>query len=200
MSRYAWLALPVLLLTTQVHAQTVDWNADPAHSHVGFTARHLGFSKVQGQLKKFAVTTLKADAKTGHITALEATADATTVNTDNDKRDADLRSDHFFYVEKFPQLKLKLKSIKWNGEEFTAKVDLTIRDVTKEVTFKGELFGVHEVDFGRGKHLRAGYEATAKINRKDFGLNFNGVAEGLSIVADDVEIDLTMEMSYTPTP
>jgi polyisoprenoid-binding protein YceI len=77
-------------------------------------------------------------------------------------------------------------------------VDLTIRDVTKTVTFKGELLGIHEVNFGQGKHMRAGYEATAKINRKDFGLDFNGLAEGLSIASDEIEINLGLEMSYTP--
>jgi polyisoprenoid-binding protein YceI len=198
MSKFLF-ALPLLLLVSQVQAQAVDWQLDPAHSHVGFYARHLGFSKVEGQFHKYAAQLIKADAKTGKITALEATAETASVDSDNEKRDADLRSDHFFNAEKFPQLKFKLKSVKWNGNEFTAKVDLTMRDVTKEVVFTGELLGIHEVDFGRGKHLRAAYEATAKVNRKDFGLNFNGVAEGLSIVADEVQINLSLEMSYKPT-
>ncbi len=191
-------ALPLLLLVSQVKAQAVDWNVDPNHSHIGFSARHLGFSKVEGQFRKYAAQ-ITADAKTGKITALTATAETASVDTDNEKRDAHLRTDDFFNAEKFPQLKLKLKSIKWRGDKFTAKADLTMRDVTKEVVFAGELLGVHEVDFGQGKHMRAAYEATTKVNRKDFGLKFGGVAEGLSIVGDEVQLNLSIEISYKPT-
>jgi polyisoprenoid-binding protein YceI len=198
MSR-AWFALPLLLLTTQAHAQAVDWHLDASHSKAAFTARHLGFAKVEGRFKKFDAK-IKADAKTGKIAALEATAQAASVDTGVEKRDADLRTDHFFNAEKYPTLRLKLKSIQWNGDKLTAVVELTIRDVTKEVTFTGEQLGVHAVDFGQGKHLRAAYEATAKINRKEFGLKFAAVAEGLAVVGDEIEIELALEMSYTPQP
>lgn len=193
------LALGFLLLTSQASAQATTWNLDAAHSRVAFTARHLGFAKVHGQFRKFAAT-IQADAKTGKITALDATAETASVDTGIEKRDKHLRTDDFFNAEKYPQLKLKLKSIKWNGNKFTAKVDLTMRDVTKEVTFTGEHFGTHTVDFGEGKHLRAGYEATATINRRDFGLKFNAVSEGLSVVGDEITIELALEMSHTPKP
>jgi polyisoprenoid-binding protein YceI len=188
----SWIAL-----ATSTQAQAVEWNVDQAHSRVAFTAKHLGFSKVEGHFEKFAAT-IKADAKSAKIEALEATAEAASVNTGIEKRDAHLRADDFFDATKHPQLKLVLKSIKWNGKTFTAKVDLTIRDITKEVTFKGELLGVQTVNFGQGAHPRAGYEATARINRKDFGLKYNGVTEGLAIVGDEIEIELTLEMSHTP--
>jgi polyisoprenoid-binding protein YceI len=183
--------------TASANDKSVDWNLDPAHSHIGFTARHLGFSKASGQFKKFTAV-VKADPKTAKLSSLEATAETASIDTGIEKRDTHLRSDDFLNSEKYPHMKLVTRSIKWNGNKFTANVDLTIRDVTKSVPFKGELLGVHNVNFGQGEHLRAGYEATATINRKDFGLKWNQVTEGLSVVADPVEIDLAAEISYTP--
>ena len=191
------IASAALLLASTASAQPVAWTLDRSHSHVGFTARHLGFAKVRGEFKSISAK-ITADAKTGKITALEAEADAKSVDTGVQKRDDDLRSDHFFAAEKFPKLKLVLKTIKWSGNEFSAVVALTIRDVTKDVKFEGELLGVQRVNFGNGAHQRAGYEAHATINRKDFGLKFAGLAEGVAIVGDEVELQLEIEMSTKP--
>lgn len=177
--------------------KSVEWSLDPAHSTIGFVTKHLGFTKVNGHFKKFAGV-VRADPKTAKITSLEATAETASIDTGIEKRDAHLRSDDFFNAEKYPQLKLVTKSIKWNGNKFTAQVDLTIRDVTKTVPFKGELLGVHNVNFGQGLTTRAGYEASATISRKEFGLKWNMVTEGLSVVADAIEIELAAEIGYTP--
>jgi polyisoprenoid-binding protein YceI len=177
--------------------KSVEWAIDPGHSHIGFTARHLGFSKVGGQFKKYSGT-VRADPKSGKITALEAVVETASVDTGIDKRDAHLKSDDFFNAEKFPQMKLKLKSIKWTGNKFTAKAELTIRDVTKEIPFKGELLGVHMVNFGQGPQDRAGYEAMGTISRKDFGLKYAAITEGLSVVGDAVDLDLETEIVYVP--
>ena len=194
MTYRAGLLLTALVLSaTTAQAQQVAWSVDQNHSHIGFSARHLGFAKVRGEFKKFDAK-VTADAKTGKISALEATVDANSVDTDNEKRDNHLRGDDFFAASQHGQLKLVLKSIAWKGSEFTATVALTIRGTTKDVVFKGELLGVQTVNFGNGAHARAAYEAKAKINRKDFGLKFAGLAEGISIVSDDVEITLEAEM------
>jgi polyisoprenoid-binding protein YceI len=187
----------LLLVAGAAQAQSADWTLDPAHTHVGFTARHLGFAKVRGELRKFSATA-QADAKSGKLTALSAVAEAASVDTGVPKRDGDLRTDDFFSAAQFPSLKLVLKSVKWKGAAFTAVVALTLRDVTKDVKFTGELLGVQTVDFGRGRQQHAAYEAHATINRKDFGLKFNGLAEGISIVADEVEIDLEAEFVMSP--
>lgn len=187
-------SLLLLLLGSTAHAQPAAWNVDPNHTEVGFTARHLGFAKVSGEFTAFAAT-VEADAKTGKITKLEAEADAKSVDTGVQRRDDHLRSDDFFAADKFPKLKLSLKSIKWKGNTFTATVALTIRDVTKDVKLEGELLGVQTVNFGKGPHQRAAYEAEGKINRKDFGLKFAGLAEGISIVGDEIELELRLEMS-----
>jgi len=176
--------------------KSVEWSVDPAHSRIGFTARHI-VSKVGGQFKKFSGV-VRADPKTGKIVSLEATADTASIDTGIEKRDAHLRGDDFFNAEKYPQLKLVAKSLKWSGNKFTASAELTIRDVTKTVPFKGELLGIHTANFGQGEHLRAGYEATAKINRKDFGLKWSMVTEGIAVVGDEVELNLAAELMYTP--
>jgi polyisoprenoid-binding protein YceI len=184
----------VLLLATTAEAQPVAWTFDPGHSHIGFSARHLGFAKVRGQFQKISAN-ITADAKTAKITALEAEADAASVDTGIQKRDDHLRSDDFFNAEKFPKLRMVLKTIKWSGKKFTATVALTIRDITKDVKFQGELLGVQTINLGQGPHQRAAYEAHATINRKDFGLKFAGVAEGVSLVGDEVELQLEVEMT-----
>ena len=180
------------------HAQAAAWKVDPNHTHVGFVARHLGFAKVRGEFKQFAAT-IEADAKTGKITKLEAEADAKSVDTGTQKRDDHLRSDDFFGAAQYPKIKLVLESIKWKGNAFSATVALTIRDVTKDVKLEGELLGVRTVNFGNGAHQRAAYEARGKIDRKAFGLKFAGVAEGIAIVSDEVELELQLEMSL-PRP
>jgi polyisoprenoid-binding protein YceI len=177
--------------------KNVEWSIDPGHSHIGFVAKHLGFSKVNGEFKKFSGK-VSADPKSGKIAAFDAEADTASVDTGIEKRDTHLKSDDFFNAEKYPQLKLKLKSIKWNANKFTAKADLTIRDVTKEVPFKGELLGMHMVNFGQGPQQRAGYEATATISRKDFGLKYAAITEGLSVVGDAVDLNLDAEIVYVP--
>jgi polyisoprenoid-binding protein YceI len=189
-------SLLALAFSTAALAQPVAWTTDPSHSTVTFTARHLGFAKVRGAFKTFSAK-VEADDK-AKISKLTAEVDAKSVDTGVAKRDEHLRSDDFFGADKFQKLKLELKTIKWKGNKFTATVALTIRDVTKDVQFKGELLGVQTVNFGNGAHQRAAYEAEATINRKDFGLKFAGVAEGISIVGDEVEIELQLEMSTPP--
>lgn len=178
-------------------AQAVDWNLDASHTEVGFVARHLGFSKTHGKFKTFTGE-IKADAKTAQLVSFQATIEVKSVDTGVPKRDDHLRSDDFFAAAQFPQITVKSKSIQWKGKACTGVATLTIRGNARDVPFTCELLGVEPVDFGAGKHLRAAYEATARINRKDFGLKYAGVAEALSVVADEVVIEITAETSYTP--
>jgi polyisoprenoid-binding protein YceI len=190
-------AKPAATPTAAANDKNVEWSIDAGHSHIGFVAKHLGFTKVNGQFKKFSGKVF-ADPKTGKIANFEAEADTASIDTGIEKRDTHLKSDDFFNAEKYPQLKLKLKSIKWNANKFTAKADLTIRDVTKEIPFKGELLGVHMVNFGQGPQQRAGYTATGTISRKEFGLKYAAITEGLSVVGDAVDINLDAETVYVP--
>jgi polyisoprenoid-binding protein YceI len=198
MPRYALVSLGLLLFCGSTAAAQpappVPWNVDVNHSRVGFTAKHLGFAKVLGQFKLFSAKVL-ADAKTAKIVELEAEADAKSIDTGIDKRDAHLRSDDFLGADQYPKLKLVVKNVQWRGKNFTATGALTIRDVTKNVKFQGEMQGPQVVNLGQGQHLRAAYHASTKINRKDFNLKFAGVAEGVALVGDEVELEFDAEIS-----
>lgn len=194
MTRLLLVVATTLLISATGQAQEATWTLDKNHSTVGFTARHLAFAKVRGIFKKFSAT-VKADAKTGKLTSVVAEADANSISTQNEKRDKHLRSDDFLASAKHAKVTFKTRSIKWKGDRFTAVVALTLRGKTKDVTFKGELLGVQSVNFGSGAHPRAAYEASATISRKAFGLKFNGLAEGISIVSDEVEISFEVETS-----
>ncbi len=172
----------------------VDWTLDNSHSSIGFVVKHLAVSNVRGEFKEFSVQKLKADPASGKITALEASAATKSIDTRQEKRDNHLRSDDFFNAEKFPNLTLKLKSVTWNGDKFTADVDLTIRDKTKTVKLTGEKSSATRVNFGDGPQLRVGYQASTTINRKEFGLAWAKVIEAVPVVADDVKIELEIEM------
>jgi polyisoprenoid-binding protein YceI len=194
MKSFTLLAVPFVALAFDAEAKATQWNLDKAHTEIGFSVRHLGISNVKGKFRDFDAT-IEADEKTGKLTALMATAQAETIDTGNPKRDGHLRSDDFFNATKHPVLALKAKSFQWKGKKFTAMVDVTIRGVTKTVKFEGALIGTQKVNFGDGDQIRAGYEAHATINRQDFGLKFNALAEGVSVVADNVEIEIQVEMS-----
>lgn len=194
MSTHWILAVPLVLVALEAEAKPAKWNMDKDHSEIGFAVRHLGITNTKGKFREFDAQ-VEADGDTGKLTSIVATAQAKTVDTDNSKRDDHLRSDDFFNAAEYPVLTFESKSFKWDGNDFTALVDMTIRNVTKPVTFKGELIGTHKVNFGDGEQIRAGYTATATINRQEFGLRFNKLAEGVSVVADQVKITIEIEMS-----
>lgn len=186
-------AFLILFSAGYAQAEPVAWSLDKAHSHIGFSVRHLAITNVRGEFKDFDATVM-ADAKTGKITSVEATAKTASVDTGVEKRDAHLRKDDFFDSEMYPTMSLVTRSIKFSGKKFTATVDLTIRDVTKTVTFKGEMLGPEKVNFGDGEQFRVGYQAEATINRKDFGLKFGAITEGVAVVGDSVKITLEVEL------
>lgn len=193
--KFLFSFLVLALVASPALAADVAWSIDKAHTTVGFSARHLGISKVRGQFKNFDGN-FAGDETSGKLSKVEAEVETKSVDTGIAKRDDHLRSDDFFNAEKFPKLKFKAKSIEWKGNNFVAKVELTMRDVTKTVDFNGELLGVQKVDFGDGPQLRAGYTATAKVNRKEFGLKFSSLAEGVAVVADEVEITIDLQVSH----
>jgi polyisoprenoid-binding protein YceI len=165
---------------------------DPAHSEVGFAVRHLMISKVRGYFTGFAgKITL---GPTGEVpTKIEASIDATTVSTRQDKRDVHLKSADFFDTDKYPRITFISTSVTGSGSEFAATGDLTIRDVTKSVTLKGEVGGTTTDPWG---NFRVGYSVTTRINRKDFGVNFNAPLETGGVMLGD-DVDITIEISAT---
>jgi polyisoprenoid-binding protein YceI len=171
-----------------VKANPVAWAVDPAHSEVSFRVRHLT-GRVRGHFKEFS-TSLMADPAqltTGSVSVEVKTA---SVNTENEKRDTHLRGPDFFDVEKFPVMTFKSTKVESNGKDIALSGDLTIRGVTKPVVLKGTFNGKVVDPWGKE---RLGFEVSTTIDRRDFGLVWNKLVEGSSLVGDEVTIDIAIE-------
>lgn len=191
--------IAILMLSTFAFAQkggdkAVEWSLDTAHTTVGFSVRHLGITKVKGTFKDFSGE-IKAEPTSGKLAWVKGVVKIDSVDTGIEKRDAHLKADDFFDAKVYPTMTLEAGEFVWkSGTTFTAKGKLTIKGVTKDVTLEGEYLGAQRVDFGQGPTLRAGYSLKTKINRKDFGLGFNAIVEGVSVVSDEVTIHLDAQI------
>lgn len=173
-------------------AQT-KWNLDKSHSSVKFSVQHLVISETEGNFKMFdgSVNSPAADFNNAQV---NFTVDVNSINTDDEKRDAHLKGDDFFNAEKFPQMKFKSTSFKKvKGNMYTMEGDLTIRDVTKKVKFAVVYNGTVKDPWGNTK---AGFKASSKINRKDYGLKWSATTEaGGAVVGDDVQLLVNVEFA-----
>lgn len=168
-----------------------EYKIDTAHSSAGFSVKHLMVSNVKGQFSKLAGVINYDDANPATATA-EATIDVTTVNTNEPKRDAHLKSADFFDVEKFPSMTFKSKKAAKGGRGLLLTGDLTLHGVTKEVTLDVEVSP--EIKGMRPNTFVRGANATTKINRKDFGLTWNRALEaGGVVVGEEVQISIDIE-------
>ncbi|MGB7766066.1 MAG: YceI family protein, partial [Candidatus Acidiferrales bacterium] len=179
-------------MSVAVQSQASTWNIDPVHSVAEFKVRHMMISNVKG---RFAVRqgVLILDDADVTKSRVEVSLDAASVNTHEPQRDAHLKSPEFFEVEKFPTLSFKSTRVARTGEgELDVTGDLTIRGVTRSVVFKVE--GPSAPTKDPWGNTRLGLAATAKINRKDFGLAWNATLEtGGFVVGDEVAISLEAE-------
>jgi polyisoprenoid-binding protein YceI len=197
MSRFTVrLAIYVLALATfnsAPFAQSTEWQIDLAHSSAQFQVRHMMVSTVRGTFSKMTGT-IQYDPSNLSKTAIEATIDAASVDTHEPSRDSDLRGPDFFDVTKFPTLTFKSKRAESAGPgKIKLTGDLTMHGVTKEVVFDVEGPSASMND-GHG-NLHMGASATAKVNRKDFGLNWNHMLDnGGAIVGDEVTITIDVEL------
>lgn len=154
-----------------------NWKLDPTHSEIEFKVKHMMISTVTGSFSEFDATAETEDDSFKNAEfAFNAKVDS--ISTKNEDRDTHLKSDDFFNAEQFPQLTFKSKS--FNGEKMVG--DLTIRDVTKEITIDVDFNGIAVDPYGQTK---AGLEATGTINRKDFNLSWSAVTEAGNIVVSD---------------
>ena len=178
------------LLAASVSARAAEYTVDSGHSHVGFKVRHI-VTKVPGGFKDyeaaFSFDPAKPEASKGKFTIKTASVD-----TGNAKRDEHLRSPDFFDAEKFPTITYESAAFKPAGKDkYKLEGSFTMRGVTKPVAFDVEFTGLGKDPSGNN---RAGFSATAKINRKDFGINWNKALDtGGVILGDDVEIQLEIE-------
>lgn len=169
------------------------YTVDPVHSNVNFIARHLVASKVRGQFSDFAGTITIGDSLA--TSSAEATVQAASISTNNEMRDNHLKSADFLEQETYPTLTFKSTSITpKSGDEYTLVADVTIKGVTKSVTFDLEYLGSNP---GMAPNSTVvGFEARAEIDRRDFGVNFEGTLEnGSLVVGNKVVLELTVEAS-----
>ncbi|MHC6177814.1 YceI family protein [Glutamicibacter sp. X7] len=170
--------------TTALTAGT--WTLDAAHSEISFTVRHAGISKVRGNFTEFDATLVVAD--TLEASSVEATVQVGSITTKDANRDGHLKGADFFDVEQFPTMEFRSTGVKGDEENFVLVGDLTIHGVTKQVELDVELGGQAVDAFGA---TRAGFSASTKISRKEFGMTWNAALEaGGVLVSDKVVIEV----------
>ncbi len=187
-------AVSVIALVASISAlaQTSTWNIDPAHSTAQFTVRHLGISNVAGSFTKVTGTVVLDDRDITHSEVSAAIA-VDSVDTRVEARDKDLKSPHFFEVEKYPTIEFKSKKIVSSGGKLQVIGDLTIHGTTRDVTL--DVDGPTPELTDPWGNLRRGISATTTINRKDFNLLYNNLLKtGEAVVGDTVKIQIDAEM------
>lgn len=190
----SFLAL-TLAFATAASAAPATWTIDPSHSEVGFSIRHF-FSKVPGTFDKFSGSVVY-DPQKPENSSVKVDIDAVSINTKNEKRDNHLRSEDFFDVAKFPTLTFVSTKVTAAGENKLKVVgNLTMHGVTKPVTLDVTFLGAGP---SREGEQRSGFEATAKLDRKDFGILWNKTLDqGGTMLGDDVDIKLGVEGVIRP--
>ncbi len=175
---------------TELHPDYVTgtWTLDLAHSELAFSVRHLAISKVKGFFRAFEVTVVTAENP--YESTIEATIDVASVDTNNEMRDGHLKTSDFFLVEEYPTATFRSTKIEGTADAFAITGDLTLRGVTKEIVITGEFGGITTDGYGQTK---IGATATTKINRLDFGVNWNAALEAGGLTLGD-EVTLTFDI------
>jgi polyisoprenoid-binding protein YceI len=168
----------------------MQWNLDPHHATVAFAVKHMGFFTVRGQFKKLRGS-VEADEQ-GRPSKIEASIEAASIETGDPQRDGHLRSPDFLNAEQYPELRFVSTHIEaLGGNRYRILGELTIRDVSKPVTFEAEVTPVVKDPWGMS---RVGASAEGKLNRKDWGLTWNQVLEmGHLLVGEEVKFNLEVE-------
>jgi polyisoprenoid-binding protein YceI len=169
-----------------------NWQLDPYHTQVEFSAKHLGMMTVRGYFDEVSAT---ADIDPDHPEAasVEVTISTASIRTNNGVRDNDIRSSNFLEVDKYPVITFRSTGVEPSGpDHYTLTGDLTIKDNTHSVALDVTKYGEFN-DAGMMGH-RIAYGATSKINRKDFGLRFNAVLDGRLVVSEEIQIMIEGEL------
>jgi polyisoprenoid-binding protein YceI len=180
------------MATSATSAATTTWKIDPAHSVAEFKVKHMMISHVKGQMSGLSGV-LTEHATDSSLSSVEAAIPVSTVTSGDASRDEHLKGAEFFDGEKYPTLNFKSTSVTKKGEgEYEVAGDLTIRGVSKPVTFAVE--GPSAPGKDPWGNMRIGLSATTKINRKDYGLNWNAALEaGGFLVGDEVTLNLEVQ-------
>jgi polyisoprenoid-binding protein YceI len=182
--------------TTVPSTLTGSYTVDPTHSRIGFVARHAMVTKVRGSFNDFAGDGY-FDAENPAASRLELTIEAASIDTRNADRDGHLRSNDFFDMETYPQIRFVSTDVEQvDAQSYRVTGDLTIKDVTKSVSVDFELTGPAVDPYG---NVRVGLEGSTTINRKDFGVSWNAALETGGVLVSE-KVTLEFEVSAIRTP
>ncbi len=172
------------------------WHIDPAHSEIQFSAKHMMISTVRGKFARFSGT-IEADEQNPSAAQVHVQIEAASIDTGNEQRDAHLRSPDFLNVEQYPSITFRSTKVERRDEDLGRMYgELTIRDVTRPVVLEIEYAGIAKSPWGT---TSAGFSARTKINRKDWGLNWNVALEtGGWLVSDEIKIAIVVELVQQP--
>jgi polyisoprenoid-binding protein YceI len=164
---------------------------DKAHSAIGFKVRHNGLIEIPGYFRDFTGS-INYDAKDVTKSSVEFTAKATSVDTGNTGRDNHLRTADFFEVAKFPDITFKSTKVEKKGKAWMLTGDFSMKGVTKSITFPFNIAGF--LPAGERSGARMGFTADAKLNRRDYGVNYGGnLPSGIPVIADEITIRIEVE-------
>jgi polyisoprenoid-binding protein YceI len=174
-------------------AVKTKWAIDPAHTEVQFKVKHLVISTVTGTFKSFDGS-LETENEDFTDAEIEFSLDTNSIDTNQPDRDAHLKSADFFEADKYPKITFKSTSFEKTGDDqYKLHGNLTIKDVTKPVTFDVEFGGTATDFYG---NVKAGFEVSGKINRKEFGLVWNGITEaGAIVVGEEVKLNINAQFA-----
>jgi polyisoprenoid-binding protein YceI len=169
------------------------WKIDPTHSELSFSIRHM-VSRVRGQFDTWTGT-IVADPNDWNTASVEVVAQTSTIDTNNERRDEDLRSPNHFDAEANPTVTFRsTKVTRFAGDSVQVAGNLTIHGVTKPVVLRGHFNGMT----GAHGKRRAGFEAETTINRQDFNMTWNRIVEGTSMLGDEVKIEIDIAAVEQP--
>jgi len=168
------------------------YKIDAAHSEINFKVKHLMITNVTGTFKQFSAT-MESSAADFSDAQITFEADVNSISTNNDQRDGHLKSDDFFNAETYPKLTFVSNKLdKKSDSDYTLTGNLTIRNITKEVSLQVSFGGTMTDPWGQQK---AGFEINGSINRKDFDLKWTATTEaGGIVVSDEVKLQLAVQM------
>ena len=164
------------------------WTIDPVHSEVGFSVRHMMVSKVRGRFGTFSGEIVTGEDPLN--SSVTAEIDLASINTGNEQRDAHIRSADFFETDKHVKMTYRSTGVRAEGDGFVLDGELTLKNVTRSVPLHLELNGFGPDPYGG---TRAGFTATAEINRSDFDVKFGLAEGGGAVVSDKVNIQIEIE-------
>jgi polyisoprenoid-binding protein YceI len=166
------------------------WNVDSSHSLAEFAVKHMMIATVKGRFSKVEGI-IEADPNNLTAAKFDVAVDVSSIDTRDEQRDAHLRSADFFHAEENQRLTFVTKSVQPQGENYLLTGDLTMHGITREVPFELTYEGQGKDPWG---NERIGFSAEAKVNRKDFGLNWNAALEaGGVLVGEQVKIAIQLE-------